>query len=384
MALCLPAIGLVPARFQPVLLLAGLGCLLGWCALACSPGSRAGRRVFLSLSSLLLCLSLVEGWCLSQDRVRLVSSSFYTRVGGPLGYQPRAGATSTVKKSSGSELIYEVAYSFDEHGLRTHPRWRAEGASNVLFFGDSYTLGEGVQAADSLPAQLERLGQGALACHNFGFHGYGPHHMLARLQDSADPALIRPGATPLVVHISLFPDQVKRLMGRVLWDFQGPHYRLEDGQLVHQGPFHPPWRARLMTAWSRFVLVKRLYAARPHQPSASDLDTYVATLQASQRLVQQRYPEAEFLVIVWVRRFPGSEVVERLRQVGINAISVADILPQRDQKEFYIHPQDKHPNAKAYAALAAYLWEYLRSLSEPTLPKAPPAPPAPPSSGRGV
>ena len=80
----------------------------------------------------------------------------------------------------GGETLYAVVYSVDKRGLRVEPPLApGHGDRCVLFFGCSYTFGEGVNDAETLPYRTGVLAEGRLRMINFGLHGYGPHQMLA-------------------------------------------------------------------------------------------------------------------------------------------------------------------------------------------------------------
>jgi hypothetical protein len=69
-----------------------------------------------------------------------------------LGVRPKPDFKTTAKGYIRGKEIYDVTYTFDEAGLRIAPP-EAPGTPDdcVLFFGDSYTLGEGVDDDETMP-----------------------------------------------------------------------------------------------------------------------------------------------------------------------------------------------------------------------------------------
>ena len=65
--------------------------------------------------------------------------------------------------------------SVDKRGLRVEPPLApSHGDRCVLFFGCSYTFGEGVNDTETLPYRTGVLAEGLLRMINFGLHSYGP------------------------------------------------------------------------------------------------------------------------------------------------------------------------------------------------------------------
>src|SRR5690606_320602 len=101
-----------------------------------------------------------------------------------LGYMPKANTAGDAQFMVDGQVIFDYTYRTDAFHRRrvpaqagqTTPRTRA-----LLFFGCSYTFGEGVNDGETLPNQFA-LRAPDTAVYNYAFSGYGPHHMLARLE----------------------------------------------------------------------------------------------------------------------------------------------------------------------------------------------------------
>jgi hypothetical protein len=74
-------------------------------------------------------------------------------------------------------LIYDVTYTIDADGLRIAAGLDENPHDNrcMLFFGCSFTFGEGVDDHEAMPYVAGTLAN--LRAYNFGFPGYGPHQM---------------------------------------------------------------------------------------------------------------------------------------------------------------------------------------------------------------
>ena len=104
----------------------------------------------------------------------------YFRSHDVLGYGPRPGVTVRARKAGAAQVSFEATYSIDSLGLRISPPDLPPDAPCVLFFGGSFTFGDGVENHETMPWIVGILS--GYRPYNFGFHGYGPHQMIAALE----------------------------------------------------------------------------------------------------------------------------------------------------------------------------------------------------------
>lgn len=107
-----------------------------------------------------------------------------------LGYTTTKGAyrSKLVTKFDDKELlIYDVLYTIERNGVRLSPNNQLVKSqlSPVLFIGDSFTFGEGLNDNETLPNQFSIKTD--LKVENRGDHGYGPHQAFAVIQKEVDP-----------------------------------------------------------------------------------------------------------------------------------------------------------------------------------------------------
>jgi len=135
-----------------------------------------------------------------------------------------------------------VRYAFDPEGFRQSRATAAAGARSVLFIGDSFTQGFGVNDDETFPAvTCERLGQRGIAarCLNAGVSGFGTAHELRLLR-----ALLRRQALTVdAVVFQVLPNNDLRDN----WEDGG--FGVEGGRLVAREPPRVP-----MAVWLRDVL----------------------------------------------------------------------------------------------------------------------------------
>ncbi|MCB0213954.1 MAG: SGNH/GDSL hydrolase family protein, partial [Anaerolineae bacterium] len=99
-----------------------------------------------------------------------------------LGYVVRPDAQIHSIKKMGDEVIYDVVYTTDSYHRRITPVDNPEQRDKfMLFFGDSFTFGEGVHDNETLPYYVAQDLPDYMP-YNYGLSGYGPQQMLAKLQ----------------------------------------------------------------------------------------------------------------------------------------------------------------------------------------------------------
>ena len=338
------------------------------------------RAAWFNLYLLLLGLAAIEGYFAIADAGDPGDApryyEGYYRPDDLLGYSPRAKMRTPATRRYGDEVVYDVVYTIGPDGLRVAPPGPAgSDAPCVLFFGGSFTFGEGVGDEAAIPYRFGVETGGRLATRNFGFHGYGPHQMLAALEggrvdevaDCAPRFAIYQGMTP----------HVARSAGRSAWDRSGPRYALAAERGVHlTGSFDDApvdFSGRLSSILARSAAVRRW---RRQRLAAEDIDLYVAIVKRAGERFEARYPGARFHVLFWDE--PGEPVAERivreLRAAGIPVHGVRAILPDLGSFSFgdrglrirarsgAIEPDgytlgeyDGHPSAALYAAIARRL-----------------------------
>lgn len=368
--LALPAVALswLPAPF--------LWISVGWALfffLRIRP-NRARRRgpVYLTIGAALLAFAAVEAVFLVQDlhpvqKANEGEGEKLTRDDDVLGYAPSAGARRHVRAEVDGETLYEVDYTIGDDGLRVAPPTVETGASeSILFFGGSYTFGEGVNDDETLPYRTGELLGGRVRPYNFAFFGYGPHHMLASVEHGRVASTVK--APPRHAVYLAITDHVDRAAGPKPWDPHGPRYVLEpDGSVRFDGHFddpRPPPQLSLGEELDRAVrhelrksyLLRRLVRYRAKTPG--DVALWAGIVADTRRRLEALYPGIEFHVLVWDSPYVDWEPLHAaLAAGGQQTHRASRILPgfEDDFRAWLLGAKDRHPNARAYDGLAAYV-----------------------------
>ncbi len=325
---------------------------------------RAGARVVAGgIAIALLVLGALEGllWGASSDRAYAELRTEGRRITAPhplLGHSLRPNQRERSERYYAGEPIFAVEYSTDARGLRRSPTALPTATQSALFFGGSYTFGDGVEDDETLPFRVGVRSAGQLQVYNFGVSGYGPHQMLAAIEHGlvAD----RVEATPYFAIYQAVPHHVYRAAGSTPWGRNGPRYALGENGLIFSGRFDagPAGFEWLRAQLDKSLLYNAAFgSSRPLAPG--DFELFAQIVQQAKEQLAASYPGIEFHVLLWeTPELAASRALRApLAARGIELHRVAEILgtSERTPPEFMLSPHDPHPNALAHDRIAAYV-----------------------------
>ena len=208
----------------------------------------------------------------------------------------------------------------------------------AVFLGCSFTLGAGVEASETLPAQLR-----GYHVVNAGASGFGPAQALAL---SSAPDL--QGAA-LAVY-TLIPGHIGRATGA--WPVLGtygagfPSYVMEGDGVKLEGSFRDvhPWRVWFAEQLAGLALFRRL----PATYAPEDVELTARLLLAT----KERLGAARFLVLAW----PGKQNRELLATLRAEGMEVFEPEADEETRESLL---DGHPTKGAYRRVGEMLNDYL-------------------------
>ena len=251
--------------------------------------------------------------------------------------------------------VYDVQYTVDSFGRRVTPVSNAGARDRfALFFGCSYTYGEGLQDDQTLAHDVAEIAT-RYRPYNYAFHGGGPFEALARMEnlDFKTEVTEKSG-----VGFYLFiDDHVRRVINSsriASWHSSEIHYtQTGDGTFVRDGSFADarPWQTWLY----RFVFNQRvlryLGIELPLKTTSQHLDLTAAVLGEVAKRFKEHFPGSEFYVVI----YPGSTwhepIARRLERRGVRVLDYHALFPRNAPG--YRIDSDGHPTAAAIRELAA-------------------------------
>ena len=292
-----------------------------------------------------------------------------------LGYVAPKGAALRDAKIYRGKKLYDVIYTMDANGLRITSDQPQDGGHRpcILFFGDSYTFGWGLNDAETLPYRVASKVGKKYRVYNVSFETHGAHQMLAELEQGvvSKEVACAPQDVKYIIYTATH-DQVRRAGGlRTIDQHHGPHYVLKaDGSVVLQGQFGEVHtraaniRAQLEKSWfyRKMVGGNAIYLRRYN---SGDVKLYLAIVDSARKLSKKLYPESEFHVLAWGndplhRDKDGSlrdRMISGLVKKGLSVRRVNDILPgSDDNKPIYLMGEfSLHPTRAANDRIAEYI-----------------------------
>lgn len=292
-----------------------------------------------------------------------------------LGYRPKKNDAIPVAKYYGDELVYKATYTMNKDGLRIGPEISRNQNSTiercVVFFGGSFTFGRGVEDYETIPYLVTKESNGSLRTYNLAFSGYGPHQMLAMIENGLEQDVIdcKPdvGIYQGIVH------HVARVNGHVNWDVHGPRYLInESGEVFLDGHFDDVAESsrnslifKVQNRLHQYLSKSKFYSETYKNVLAARnlnnfVDLYLGVVEKSRTIFENRYPDSEFIVIFWddpdyYNKYT-KKILEGFRDRGIKVFPVSEMLPGYIENKFQyeLSPYDSHPNPKAYELISEY------------------------------
>jgi hypothetical protein len=284
-----------------------------------------------------------------------------------LGYRaigPQPFDVNTLKTFTESgDTIYRVNYGFEE-GYRKMSRVDTTNA-RALFMGGSFVFGEGVNDHETLPSYFEQLTDNILVT-NYGFHGYGPHHVLMQLRHHTflEQPISRKKSG--YVYYLFIPEHIGRAHGRSEWDKIGPYFFLDGDSLALGGNFYD--KKVKTSRWVNFIQtllfnsqMYQVYFRQPYEAHSGDLDFILAMITEMNAIVAGQGLEFRVILEYHSRDQETIDVMkEALTARGVHYYDTDDAIANKTLNDptLYI-PGDLHPTSKFHRLLASYLHQQM-------------------------
>ena len=253
------------------------------------------RDGFVVLASLAFGLSIIEATATIRETKELyVGTNGFFFPQPDIGWGPQhPGRFHAEKTDPKSGIpIYSVDYTIDSNLLReTHS---AETGPTIVFFGDSFTFGLGLNDAETLPQVFADLLGRKQRVLNLGFSAYGPQEFLAELQTGRFDGVI--GAQPRLFIFMTMPEHAERTACKPFWVRWGPRYALENGRVALKGACYDGlslWVREWLEDMASYRLFIELYR---NKISQDDVDLYIRILVAAVNLAQDTASRLSFLI----------------------------------------------------------------------------------------
>jgi hypothetical protein len=276
-----------------------------------------------------------------------------------LGYKPPSNVVGNITLRKKGRTVYDVVYSIDSYSRRLVLQ-ASSGLrkQHALFFGCSFTFGDGVNDGDTLPAQFAKYSE-ASQVYNYAYSGYGPQHAVAHLQREAFSGEIAE-TNGVAFYVYLADGHEQRVIGSMIvynsWGYRLPCYVLDrTGCLVRAGSFTSsrPWKTRLYRLLGCSQILKLAQADFPPFKTATRYRLTAAVLAEAAALYERRFPGGRFFVVIYPTQVKDLRILPFLRERGVRYLDYSALFDPA-AKEYKLEG-DAHPSPLAYATLAQRL-----------------------------
>jgi hypothetical protein len=276
-----------------------------------------------------------------------------------LGYGVRTDGVFTSKKKIEGKVLYDVSYTI-KNRLRHTPNSNVNSKDCVLFFGCSFTFGEGLPDTSTLPFYFNDLVNRKFKVFNYGFHGYGPHQMLATIENRISKDMEGCKNEKIAIY-SFIPFHVARAAGYSGWDQDGPMYEIVNGSLEKVIPF----KNRIPHVLNEKIRLSHIYKKffTNKLPSKHDLIRTIEIIKKSKEILAKK--NIKMYVFIWnddkswlysyfSLDYFTNEMLKSDIKTFLLTNSVADY--SKNKKNYILSDDDKHPNALVNKKIANYLY----------------------------
>jgi hypothetical protein len=288
-----------------------------------------------------------------------------------LGFGPNHAGIYHAEKTDpqGGTTIYNVDYAIDENLVR--PTLSSKTGPTVVFFGNSFTFGVGVNDPDTLPQLFADVCERKLRVLNLAIGAYGPQHFLRELQTGLHDSLIGPQPALFLFFTAAW--HAERNACRPDWMLDSPRYAIEGGQIVFEGACYEGI-SRQVQIWLQDTTFYRVFI-EPYRNRifrANDVELYIKTLLAAVGLAKEKYGVrtlAPYIRVAGYLRgtvFSDDDIIKRLKQGGAIVIDASLAKEEREGAIINI-PGDGHPTPLANLLRGAMLKDCLKQISREIL-----------------
>jgi len=274
-----------------------------------------------------------------------------------LGFRPQANiVTRVIKRADNGEILFSAVYSIDSFNRRAIPAENnAMRNSSMIFFGCSLMFGEGVNDNETFPYYLAQLMPGYMP-YNYGYLGYGPQAMLAKLQNGD---VFREVKEKHAMGFYLFIDNhVNRAIGSLQiagnWGHDMPYYAIdENNRLVRRGSFYSGRHfSTMFYQWlMQNELLKRWINGRDFPPITDSHVLFTCRIiEESRNEFKKQFNSDDFYVILYSRSAYASSMMRYFTEKGIKCLDYHNV--DEFLKEGFSFKHEGHPTPIAFKFLA--------------------------------
>lgn len=315
--------------------------------------------------ALIACAEGVYGWLNSRASAEEDEHEYHElidRHDPVLGYRLLPGRTAQVVARAKGRVDVTAVYTLDGAGRRVTPGHTSRGAAGtLLFFGDSFTFGQWVNDDQTTPFAIAQLAP-QYQVFNYGVPGYGPQHVLAKLEGQALASEFE-AVAPVIGVYTFIDSHVQRTIGSMhhyaSWMADSPYYDFDASgtELVRKGSFRTgrPLRSPLYGFFGRSQILQYFKFNWPRRPSKRDVDLTCRIIEASRDRFQALFGSDRFYVLFYPGSNFGERMIPQLEARGVRTLDYSRLIDYWKDTRYRISATNDHPTALTHRLVAARL-----------------------------
>lgn len=282
-------------------------------------------------------------------------------IGTHLGHVPWADSVWHDVKKVDDKVIFDTHYSIDKLNRRITPGYDSTKSKYAAFFGCSIGFGFGLKDDQTIPFFVQQKAEDYNS-YNYAYNGWGPHHMLARLEhkDLSKEVVEKDGVGVYIFfwgHIRRVICDMKTYTG---WGHTMPYYYLDDGEVKRDGNF-ANGRTLVSGVYERLdrsYLWNYVNVNLPTETREDHLILTVEIIKKAKETYKKQFGNDNFVVVIhpsdWVEFTPerNEQFKNILTERGIKYFDYSESLILDNEHTIV---GDGHPNEKSAEKLAKML-----------------------------
>lgn len=265
-----------------------------------------------------------------------------------------------VKKCGEDHYIFNVSFTTDKYSRRVTPNPFKGADKYALFFGCSFTFGDGLNDNQTLPYFFQSFNR-QFRSYNYGFNSYTTTHMLAHLNR---PDFYREINEKKGVAFYIFYNgHIERNIPSLSWgrSWEGNYLVYQKNSIKKTGIIKnkEPIKYWAFKTAKEIAFLNLFQINYPLKLRDENLEKTADIIEDAYHIYTKKFGNNNFIVLV----YPGSTlpllIKHRLNTLNISIIDYTDLFTLQ-QSEFWIK-EDGHPNEKANQRVAEVLGINLRS-----------------------
>jgi hypothetical protein len=320
---------------------------------------------FLLLPFLLIAIDSLENfanaWFLQNNTISAFNKESFDhtpKLAGGRSHLPHLKNVRHVR-SKNEKIIVAYEFSTDAFGRRISiPPEFSKSTAAILFFGDSFTFGAGLDDAETIPSQFNKIPSKYIA-YNYGVNGTSPRELYTLLKYRNLNSEVN---HPIRIGVYTF---IEDHFYRASPYFSGafPKIELSKNELVESFEyglleqfFQRLFSSRILNNlpinWQKWFITER------------EFYKFCLLIQESKNMFQEKYPGSNFIILNFQVKDTDNTLTNKLKDCALEAkIPVIDSPSIENKTGDDFIPYDGHPTAIATKRNAEFIYQFIHNFA---------------------